>query len=97
MKSVKVGEIEIAEADLQQWKHHPVSKAYLKYLADFAQNLALLQVEMMLTADGPVSDFMQGEFKGRVSAISEMADPQFASIVKFYTPEGETEEEEHAA
>jgi hypothetical protein len=88
MKSVKVGEIEITEADLQQWKHHPVSKVYLQYLADYAQNLAHLQVEMMLTADRPVSDFIQGEFKGRVSSLSEVADPQFASIVKFYTPEG---------
>jgi hypothetical protein len=74
----------IVAADFDSWKHHPVTRVWLRFLADYAAELERLQVAEMRTADAPVSDFRQGEFKGRIGTVAEMAEPAFESIVQFY-------------
>ena len=79
--------IDITEADFAAWKHHPVTKIWLKFLGDYAAVVArepLGAVCASLTAPDP---FYLGEIKGRFLAVSEMADPRYDSIVKMYQPQ----------
>ena len=79
--------IDITEADFAAWKHHPVTKIWLKFLEDYATVVGgevLGAVCGSLTAPDP---FYLGEIKGRFLVVSEMAEPRYESIVKFYQPQ----------
>lgn len=84
--------LSIAESDYQEWKHHPVSKVFLKYLADYRE--ALLKTHVMEWEAGKLDEVRDLEMRGRVLTLADLTELQFASIEHFYvTPEEEADAE----
>jgi hypothetical protein len=79
----------ITEADFQVWKHHPVSKIYLRYLADFR---AMLLKELLgQWENGKLTLDTEKEIRGRTLTLADLTELQFASIQKFYQTEEDDE------
>lgn len=79
----------ISEADFQIWKHHPVSKIYLRYLADYR---AMLLKELLAQWENGVLVLdTEKEIRGRTLTLADLVDLQFASIQKFYQTEEDDE------
>lgn len=75
----------IAEGDFQVWKHHPVSKVFLRYLADY--RMALLRDVLERWEAGALTLDTEKEIRGRTITLAELTELQFASIQKFYIEE----------
>lgn len=80
----------ITESDFQVWKHHPVSKLYLRYLNDYRS--ALLKELVERWEAGHLTLETEKEIRGRTLTLADLTELQFASIEKFY----QTEEEGNA-
>lgn len=74
----------IREADFLGWKHHPVTKVYLRYLCDFRDQLRQLQQKEIENSDEPLPPKKQGEYKGRVLTLDELAAIEFRHLLEFY-------------
>ena len=82
---------DIAEQDFQRWKHHPVTKVFMRYLMDMADQLRRSQLIDIENNAEPMTPKAQGEYKGRVSALAELSTIQFEHLVEFYSPGDEEE------
>lgn len=76
----------ITADDFRSWKHHPVTKVYLRYLMDFERELMVKLVDVLRASEAAPDPFQLGMFNGRSSAILEMATLDFSHIAGFYTP-----------
>ena len=86
----------IKEADFQSWKHHPVTKAYMQWMTDYAK---ALREERSLRLDGSMESpdpYLLGEFKGRINTLTEAAGGEFHHIATFYQ-EPDKDQETNAA
>ena len=83
----------IREADFQSWKHHPVSKVFLRYLADYRDTLRKHQLAVIENSPDPIAPKAEGEYAGRVRTLDELANIEFSHLVQFY-PEEEEEPDE---
>jgi hypothetical protein len=79
----------ISEGDFQVWKHHPVSKLYLQYLADY--RTMLLRDLLARWEAGALTLETEKEIRGRTITLAELVELKFASIETFY----QTSEEEN--
>ena len=79
----------ITEQDFLQWKHHPVSKVWFRYLRDQLRVTEAEQLAGLRGATSAPDPFKLGDFSGFARAIFEMSEPQFESITKFYPIEEE--------
>lgn len=74
---------ELAEPDFQQWRRHPATKWFFRYLADYRADLLSAAQDQWLAGeagfavDGP-------EMRGRALCLGEMADLKFPDIQAFY-------------
>ena len=85
----------ITEADFQTWKHHPVTKVYLRYLLDYEQELMIKLVGILRASEAAPEPFQLGMFNGRSAATREMATLEFAHIASFYaSPEEDQQQQE---
>ena len=76
---------DIAEPDYQLWRHHPVSKVVLQYLADYS---AALEREIMARWRGGMLQLVdEKEARGRLLACQDIVELNHESIRSFY--EGE--------
>ena len=82
----------ITEQDFLTWKHHPVTKLWVRFLKDYGQQLEREQIALLRASSESVDQFKLGSFSGAINAVSEVGDPQFNSIVAFYPTEEEQEE-----
>lgn len=76
---------DLTESDFQVWKHHPVSKVYLQYLADYRK--MLLRELLTRWEAGALTLDTEKEIRGRTLTLADLVELQFASIQKFYTEE----------
>jgi hypothetical protein len=75
----------ITKDDFHAWKHHPVSKLYLRYLGDYR---AMLLRELLARWEaGALTLDTEKEIRGRTMTLADLVDLQFASIEKFYSEE----------
>lgn len=75
----------LTEADFNVWKHHPVSKLYLRYLGDYR---AMLIRELLERWEaGTLQLDTEKEIRGRTMTLADLTELQFASIQKFYSEE----------
>lgn len=79
----------ITKDDFQIWKHHPVSKLYLKYLEDYAALLGREFLDRWLA--GHITTDTEKELRGRILTLTDLVELQFDSIKKFYQTEEENE------
>ena len=89
-RSIVVGDL--TEQDFLNWKHHPVTKLWLRYLKDYERQMGEQQVSTLRSCVATPDPFGLGAFTGAINAVMEMADPQFAAIVEFYPPDEEEAE-----
>lgn len=82
----------ITEADFQRWKHHPVTKMWLRFLKDYERQLSEQQIGKLRSSSSSPDQFTLGTFTGAINAVNEMADPKFEFILSFY-PTDEQEED----
>lgn len=82
---------EVSRQQYQEWRNHPVTLAFRKYLVDYR---AVLKEEAWGRLQGGALDPVdQGEIKGRANTLEEVSDIPFDAIVRFY----QTDEEADAA
>lgn len=79
----------ITSDDLGRWRHHPVSKIFLRYLIDYAEMLRRQQLAEIEQTDTDLSPKKQGEYKGRVNTLIELASIEFEHLCQFYPEESE--------
>jgi hypothetical protein len=79
----------ITEADFQVWKHHPVSKVYLQYLADYRS--MLLRELLERWEAGALTLETEKEIRGRTLTLADLVELRFASIQKFYEEDNAAE------
>jgi hypothetical protein len=82
----------ITEADFQNWKHHPVTKLYIRWLKDCERQVGQVQVGKLRSSDKTPDAFTLGTFTGQINTLAEVAEPTYQSIVDFYTPPEDQEE-----
>lgn len=83
----------ITEADFHLWKHHPATKAFMRYLLDYEQQLAEEAVTFLRNTPVAPDPFKSGQFQGEVNAYRTIIELEFAKMVEFY-PIAEEEEPE---
>lgn len=81
----------ISEDDFRRWKHQPVTKVLMRYLIDFADRLRQEQMLEIENTDTDLPAKKQGEYRGRIKTVMELASIEFAHLVEFYPPEEEEE------
>lgn len=95
---VEVNELNgLQEGDFQRWKHHPVTVLYVAYLRDYADQIRRAQIQNLEHAVEPMPPLMQGELKGRINTLMELAAIEFTHLLEFYPPLEATEEGTDAA
>ena len=82
----------ITEQDFIQWKHHPATRAFRKYMKDFAKQLSDDHVERWRAG---VEEIDESEARGRVLALEETASIEFEHMAGFYEQPIDEEEEEN--
>jgi hypothetical protein len=87
---------EIGEELFNAWKHHPVTKVYLQFLADYAREGHMYLAGLVRTAREAPDPFLMGKLAGAANATADMSVIQYTDMVDFYTLPRETEEQ-HAA
>lgn len=84
----------ITEADFQTWKHHPVTKLYVRWLKHYEQQMKDAQVGQLRSSTGAPDLYTLGTWTGAINTVGEMSELRYQSIVDFYTPEPQQEEQE---
>lgn len=85
--------MDITEADFNSWKHHPVTKVYLRYLSDYEQELMVKLVNILRASEVAPEPFHLGMFNGRSAVAREMATLEYAHIASFYAPPEQEKED----
>jgi hypothetical protein len=87
--------MDITEADFQSWKHHPVTKVYLRFVLDYAERTKLELADLVCAAESSIDPLAVGKISGRVLAWQEMATLEYAHMAGFYDrPEDDKQEQE---
>jgi hypothetical protein len=84
---------ELTPQQWAQWRHHPVSKVFLRYLADYRR--ALLADMLAAWESGTITLSNEHDKRGRASVCAEMGDLSLESVMSFYGMESEMETENH--
>lgn len=74
----------IAETDYLNWKHHPVSKVFLQYLADYRESLLKMRMFEWERGATKIDKRRDYEFRGRTLQLLDLVDLPFKSITDFY-------------
>ena len=77
---------EVTEQDFLDWKHHPVTKLFRQWLADYGRALRSGHEELWLDAPAgtALDPVLASEMKGRVLTLAELHVMTFQSIQNFY-------------
>ena len=91
---------EITEQDFLDWRHHPVTRVYRRFLSDYRDALRRdhnQRWELNPVVDVALSAAHEAEARGRVLTLGEMFDLQHAHVVSFYQSEEEKANDDHDA
>ena len=80
---------ELTAAQWAQWRHHPVTRAFRRYLADYRASLISLHLDRFLNGrDNPV---LENETRAKAGVVIDVLSLPFDAIAMFYAPQGEVE------
>ena len=82
----------IGESEFNSWKHHPVTRAYLKFLMD--QRADVRDAAVLSWESGKISLAIADEMRGVANTLKRNAEPDFEEIVKFYAEIEQTKKQE---
>ncbi len=76
--------LELAEQDYQQWRHHPITAAYLLYLGDLRAAFRVSAADLLEAGRlAPQAD----ELRGRLLNLHEVQELSLDAIQNFYRQE----------
>jgi hypothetical protein len=78
--------LELIEQEYHQWRHHPITSAYLKYLGDQVE--AFRTAAMDLLEAGHL-DAQSDVIRGRILTLRELQNLSLDDIRNFYRQESE--------
>ena len=81
----------IGEQAFNSWKHHPVTKVFVRYLLDYERQIAERAIHALRNTPTAPDPFKSGVFQGEINAYAAIAELQFAELVEFYRTEEETD------
>mgnify|MGYP001606481111 CR=1 FL=1 len=84
----------ITEGDFQSWKHHPVSKLFFRYLRDFVGQARRDQLIAIENSKEAMSPKEQGEYKGAIKVLTELAEIEFSHLLALYPVEEKIDADE---
>ena len=73
---------DLSAADFQAWRHHPVSQAVLRFLADYRDEIECRVLEQWRSGALKLAD--EHEARGRAAIAAEMADITLPVLWGFY-------------
>lgn len=73
---------DIGETEFNAWKHHPVTKAYFKYLLD--QRADIRDAAVDAWEGGKLNLAIADEMRGAANTHKRNAEPKFDEIIEFY-------------
>ncbi len=80
--------LELNDQDYNQWRHHPITSAYLQYLNDQIEAFRTAAADLL--EDGKLNP-QEGELRGRLLTLRELQSLSLEHIKNFYRQE-ESEE-----
>lgn len=81
--------MDISKADFQLWRHHPVSKVFLKYLADKRAFVERAAIDQWVA--GSLSLVADQTIRGQIIELYEIENLPFEAIDNFYRSEEESD------
>lgn len=87
--------LSLKRVQFQEWKHHPITAAYLKFLGDLSQAFQAEAMELFLAGNlrPPQSDVSVGNIR----AIEDLRALQLEDIHKFYARDSGDEQIEQTS
>ena len=82
----------IQRQDYLDWRQHPVTGLFRRYLSDYRADLRRGAIERW--EDGSLNLGTEKEIKSRLNVLEELADLPFEAIVEFYRQTDELNEAE---
>jgi hypothetical protein len=79
----------LTSEDYALWRHHPVTKVFLKYVEDFSVALEREAVDRWIS--GALKLIDEQEMRGRIMTLREISELPLSAIREFYKEEDETE------
>lgn len=70
------------ERDYIAWKHHPVTRFFMRYLMAYRANMIAGAIEAW--EHHPLDSQTDNEMRGRAKTLAELADLPFEAIAMFY-------------
>ena len=81
---------EIKPQDLAAWRHHPVSRLVLQFLADYRDEL--LRDAITSWFGGGLTATQEGEGRGRAMLAAELVEINYDQLLRFYGVQPAVEE-----
>lgn len=78
--------LDLSPEAFSQWKHHPVTRAYLTWLAE-CRSLLTEQHLQRWAARQELPDGGESEARGQVELLEKLASPQLYHITSTYLPD----------
>mgnify|MGYP001563708204 CR=1 FL=1 len=85
----------IGESEFNSWKHHPVTRAYLKFLADKREDTRMAALDGW--EGGKLNNALSDEMRGVANTLKLASEPDFGEIVQFYDEINQMKKEEMQA
>lgn len=89
--------LELSDESYHQWRHHPVTAAYLQFLEDQAANFREAAADLfesgVLDPQSPNPNINANVIRGRILCLRELHALQLGSIQEFYG-QGSQEDEQ---
>lgn len=89
---------ELGEVGYQQWRHHPITKGFLQFLADQAREYEGAAIDLWesgrITDPNPAPHMNPQMLRGRYLALKELTDLPLEVLKAFYGIEDEPKQQE---
>lgn len=83
---------DLTEDAFNSWKHHPVTKVYLRFLAKYEADRVQEVVQALRMMHEPPAPFQLGVFKGECNTIFNLMHISFGDLVAALAPPESKEE-----
>ncbi len=87
--------LEMSETEFNQWRHHPVTAEYLRFLADQADNFRAAAADLWelgrLSDSNPDPNVNSSVLRGRMMTLRELHGLKLSDMQDFYRQEEDDE------
>lgn len=73
----------MAETEFQQWRHHPVTRSFLLFLAQRAQALSKTALDLYMAGNLEAAE-KHDPLRGRIAELEGLCEMKLSDIRRFY-------------